>query len=253
MIQPTLLFGASFAALSAGIYFYVGLVLSRRRQASSEAGMAWHLFVIWWYGLAASNLSSAALILLGAFGITSLPLFTTITYVNLMAVCVALFGLMFYLLYLFTGNRGLLVPLIVFYFAYFFFLVYYTQARNPVGVTVERWRAALEYQNEIQSPLFAVAIILLVVPQIIGSLAYFTLYFKVKTATQKYRILLVSWSIIIWFLSLLLAGISGLSQQDWWQIVSRLIGLSASLAILMAYQPPPWIKRRFGVTAIAEG
>lgn len=253
MIQPTLLLGASFAALSAGVYFYVGHVLNRRRPASSEAGLAWHLFVIWWYGLAASNLSSAVLNLLGAFGVANLPLFTTFTYMNLLAVCVGLFGLMFYLLYLFIGNRRLLVPLIVFYVAYYFFLVYYIQARSPISVTVERWRATLEYQNEVQGPLFLIAILLLVVPQIIGSLAYFTLYFKVKTATQKYRILLVSWSIIIWFLSSLLASVSGLSQQDWWQIVSRLIGLGASLTILMAYQPPSWIKHRFGVTAIAEG
>jgi hypothetical protein len=32
-----------------------------------------------------------------------------------------------------------------------------------------------------------------------------------------------------------------------------LIGLVAALAILFAYQPPTWIKRRFGVAAIAEG
>jgi hypothetical protein len=92
----------------------------------------------------------------------------------------------------------------------------------------------------------------LVFPQIIGSLAYFTLYFRVQTVTQKYRILIVSWSIIIWFLSAFLAGISGLSKYDWWQIVSRLIALSASLAILLAYQPPVWIKRYFRVTSIAE-
>ena len=43
--------------------------------------------------------------------------------------------------------------------------------------------------------------VLLLLPQIIGSFAYFTLYFRVTDVTQKYRILLVSWSIIVWFLS----------------------------------------------------
>lgn len=253
MNQPTLLFGATLAALSAGVYFFVGRMLSRRHQASPEAGTAWHMFIVWWYGLAASSMSTAVLNLLGAFGITSLPLFTTFTLMNLFLICVALCGLMFYLLYLFTGNPRLLVSLAGFYFVYYFFLVYYIQARMPVGVMVERWRAVLEYQNQIQGPLFLVALLLLVFPQILGSLAYFMLYFQVKTVTQKYRVLLVSWSIIIWFLSTLLASLSGLAEQDWWQIVSRLIGLSASLVILMAYQPPSWVKRRFGVTAIAEG
>jgi hypothetical protein len=153
---------------------------------------------------------------------------------------------------LFTGNRRLLGPLTAFYIAYYIFLVYYVQASIPNSVTLNRWNAALEYQNQITGPLFIIALLLLLFPQIIGSLAYFTLYFRVQTASQKYRVLLVSWSILIWFLSGFLVSVGGLSQQDWWQITSRLIGLSAALAILFAYQPPTWIKRRFGVTSIAD-
>ena len=253
MIQPTLLFGATFAFLSAGIYFYVGRVLSRRRQTSSGSGMAWLMFVVWWFALSLATLSGGILSLLGAFGIIGLPLFTTITIINLLTTCVALLGLMFYLLYLYTGNTRLIWPVGLFYFGYYGMLVYFVEASDPVGVTVNRWNATLEYQNAVQGPLLLVVLLLLVLPQIIGSLAYFMLYFQVTAKTQKYRILLVSWSIIIWFASSLLAGISGLSQQDWWQIVSRLIGLGAALTILFAYQPPSWIKRRFGVAAIAEG
>jgi hypothetical protein len=238
--------------LSAAIYYYVGYVLSRRRSSTSETRLAWRLFVVWWYALAAATFSGAVLSLLGAFGIAGLALFTTITLMNLLATCVALYGLMFYLLYLFTGNRQLIVPLSLFYIAYYAFIVYFVEASNPIGVNVGRWNATLAYQNQIRGPLFLIALFLLVFPQIIGSLAYFTLYFRVKTATQKYRILLVSWSIIIWFLSAFLASISGLAQYDWWQIVSRLIGLSASLAIMLAYQPPLWVKRYFSVTSIVE-
>lgn len=95
-------------------------------------------------------------------------------------------------------------------------------------------------------------LVLLVFPQIIGGLAYFTLYFRVKDPAQKYRIALVAWSIIIWFASAFLASISGLAQFDWWQIVSRLIGLGAALATLMAYQPPGWIQHRLGRAVAAE-
>lgn len=253
MIQPTLFIGAILAFLCAGIYFYVGRVLSRRRQASAEAGLAWTMFVMWWYALAAATFSGGVLSLLGAFGIIDLALFTTITILNLLTTCVALFGLVFYLLYLYTGNRHLIEPLILFYFAYYGLLVYFILASLPVGVTVNRWSTTLEYQNIIRGPLYFVALFLLVFPQIIASLAYFMLFFQVKATTQKYRILLVSWSIILWFASSFLASVSGLAQQDWWQIVSRLIGLGAALTILFAYQPPAWIKRRFGVAAIAEG
>ena len=253
MLQPTLIFGAIFAFLSAGIYFYVGVVLSRRHQTSSGTGMAWLMFVSWWYALALATFLGGLLSLLGAFGIVNLPLFTTINLLSLLTICVALMGLMYYLMYLYTGNGSLIWPIGIFYFLYYGFLVYFIEASDPVGVTVNRWNTSLEYQNDIRGPLFGVALVLLVFPQILASLAYFILYFRVKAPTQRYRILLVSWSIFIWFMSSFLASISGLSEQDWWQIVSRLIGLTASLTILIAYQPPSWIKRRFGVAAIAEG
>lgn len=252
MIQPTLLFGAALSILSAVIYFYVGRVLSRRRVANPDARLAWTVFVVWWYALASSTLIGAVLSLLGAFNIAGLPLFVTLTQVNLLAICIALFGLMYYLIYLFSGSQRLLVPLIVFYVAYYILVIYYVQASMPVGVSIGRWSAALEYEQPARGPLFLVVLVLLIFPQVIGSLAYFTLYFRVKTATQKYRILLVSWSILIWFLSAFLASIAGLGQQDWWQVTSRLIALTASLAILLAYDPLPWIRRHLGVTSIVE-
>ena len=252
MFQLTLLFVALLSMLCSGIYFYVGHVLMQRRSSTPDSRLAWRLFVTWWYALAVATFFSALLNLLGAFGITNLALFVTITLMNLLATSVALYGLMFYLLYVFTGNRKLLFPLSAFYVLYYALLVYYVQASVPAEVTIERWRTVIEYQNQIRGPFFLLLLLLLVFPQIIGSLAYFMLYFRVEVVTQKYRILLVSWSIIIWFLSAFLASISGLGQYDWWQIVSRLIGLGAALSILFAYQPPAWVKQRFRVASVAE-
>jgi hypothetical protein len=252
MLQPTLIIGTVFSLASAGIYFYVGHSLSRRHVASQEARLAWNLFVVWWYALAGTTLAGGMLSLLGAMGITDLALFMTFTQINLLAICVALYGLVYYLLYLFTGSRKTLAPLTIFYIVYYVLLTYYINFLKPSGVLVGKWSTTLQYQQSITGPFFTVVLILLVVPQIIGAAAYFTLYFRVKEATQKYRVAIVSWSIIIWFLSALIASISGLSQYDWWQIVSRLIGLGATLAILMAYRPIPWIKQRLGVASIAE-
>ncbi len=94
--------------------------------------------------------------------------------------------------------------------------------------------------------------ILLLVPQIMGSIAYFTLYFRVTDMTQKYRILLVSGSIIVWFLSPYAALAGGLAQHDWWQLASRFIGLAAALTILMAYLPPRWLKQRYGIISLSD-
>ena len=250
--QPTLLFSALFAATTAGIYSYVGWRLSKRVISSAEARLAWGSFTVWWYGLAAITLIGGFLRLFGAFGLTSLPLFVTATYLNILITCIALWGLFYYLIYLFTGNRRSLVPLGLFYMIYYVLLVYYITASIPGHVDVGRWSTTLVYRAPLTGAFFVIILVFLLLPQIVGGLAYFTLYFRVSDVTQKYRILLVSSSIVVWFLSPLIALAGGLGQQDWWQLMSRFIGLAAALTILMAYLPPRWLKQRYGIISLND-
>jgi hypothetical protein len=251
-IHSTLIFSALFALLSASIYAYVGWRLSKRLISSSESRLAWQSFTIWWYGLAITTLIGGLLNLFGALGLTILPLFVTATYINLLIICLALWGLLYYLIYLFTGNSRLLMPLAICYIIYYVLLVYYITASVPESINVDRWRTTLAYHTSLTGPFFVVLIVLLLLPQIIGGFAYFTLYFRVTEATQKYRILLVSWSIIVWFLSPFAALAGGLAEQDWWQLASRMIGLGAALTILIAYLPPRWLKQRYGIISLSD-
>ena len=251
-IQSTLTFSALFAVVAASIYTYVGWRLSKRIVSSSEARIAWQSFTMWWYGVAATTLIGGLLNLFGALGLTILPLFVTATYINLQVSCLALLGLFYYLIYLFTGNSQWLKPLAILYMVYYILLVYFVTASNPVNVTLEPWNTELAYGTPLTGPFIVILIILLFVSQIIGGLAYFTLYFRVTDVTQKYRILLVSWSIIIWFLSPFVGLAAGLEGQEWWQIANRLIGLAAALTILMAYLPPRWLRQRYGIISLPD-
>ena len=251
-IQSTLLLSAHFALVAASLYSYVGWRLSKRMISSSEARLAWHSFTEWWYGLAAITLIGGFQNLFGALGLTILPLFVTATYINILVICIALWGILYYLIFLFTGNKRLLVPLAIFYIIYYVLLVYYITASVPENISVDRWRTAVDYSAPLTGPFLVILAVLLLLPQIIGSIAYFTLYFRVSDVTQKYRILLVSGSIIVWFLSPFAALAGGLAQQDWWQLASRLIGLAAPLIILMAYLPPHWLKQRYGIISLAD-
>src|SRR5258706_374485 len=251
-IQFTLVISTFFALLAAGTYAYIGRWLSKRAISSSEARLAWQAFTIWWFALAITTLVGGFQNLLGALGRTDLVLFITASYVNILVPCIALWGLVYYLISLFTGNSRSLVPLTIFYMIYYVFLVYYVTASMPNNVEVSRWNTTLAYRNTLTGPFFVILVVLLLLPQIIGGLAYFTLYFRVSDATQKYRVLLVSWSIILWFISPVVALAGGLSEHDWWQLVSRLIGLGAALAILMAYLPPRWLKQRYGLISLGD-
>jgi hypothetical protein len=238
--------------VSAVIYGYVGWRLRQRVVASVDGRLAWRLLRVWWYGLAGTTLATGLTSLLGAAGLTSLPVFVVLTYFNLLLICIALWGLLYYLVYLFTGSRRWLVPLTLFYIAYAGFLTYYITVSDPIRVEAGHWTTTIVYRHTVTGPLVVFVLVLLVFPQILGAVAYFTLFFRAKGATQRYRILLVSWSIIIWFGSAFAASAAGLAQYDWWQIASRIIGLGAALAILIAYLPPAWLKRRYGLVAISD-
>ena len=252
MFQITHLISALFSIASAAIYGYVAARQRQRTVSNPGARLAWKLFGLWWYCLAATTLVSGLLHSLGAFNIVSLPLFIALTHVNILLICIALWGLLYYLVYLFTGSQRFLVPLTIFYVLYYVLLVYYITASDPAHVEITRWTTRLVYADPITGPFFSLVLVLLVFPQILASLAYFTLFFRVREATQRYRVLLVSWCIILWFGSAFVASVTGLSQEDWWQILSRLIGLGAALGILCAYFPPGIIRRRFGIASIAE-
>jgi hypothetical protein len=167
-------------------------------------------------------------------------------------ICLALLGLFYYLIFLFTGNSRWLKPLAILYTIYYILLVYIVTASNPVSVKLEPWNTTLSYEIPLMGPFVVLLVVLLYVSQIIGGFAYFTLYFRMSDPTQKYRILLVSWSIIIWFLSPFIAVAGGLTEQDWWQLVSRLIGLAAALTIIMAYLPPRWLKERYRIVSLRD-
>lgn len=246
------MFSAFFAVTAAVIYAYVGWRLGKRVITSSEGQLAWGAFTIWWYGLAVTTLIGGFQNLLGAIGITNLSLFVTATYVNIFPACIALWGLLYYLLYLFTGNRRSFLPLTLFYIIYYILLVYYTTASIPEGVEVGRWSTTLIYRTPLTGPFFVILAVLLLFPQIIGSIAYFTIYFRVTDATQRYRILLVSGSILVWLLSPYVALAGGIAQNDWWHLASRFIGLAASLTVLMAYLPPYWLKQRYGLLSLSD-
>ena len=251
-IQSTLLFSALFALAAAGIYAYVGWRLGKRVIPSSDAKLAWVSFTVWWYGLAIITLLGGLQNLFGALGLTDLPLFVTAAHLNIQIICIALLGLLYYLIYLYTGKRNSLAWLAIFYGVFYILLLYFINASSPDGVTMERWNVGIAYDNAPSGTFIILLVVLLILPPIIGGFAYFMLYFRVTEITQKYRIFLVSWSIILWFLSPVVAMASGLSQQDWWEFASRLIGLAAAATILTAYLPPRWLKRRYGIISLSD-
>jgi hypothetical protein len=249
-MSENVLLSEGLRLLTVGLCFFIAAQLRSRKLTDSGDKLAWTAFRVWWWGLGATTLVSLLNVIFPVLGLSDLALYVVLAQINILLISIALWGLLFYLVYLYTGKRNLALPIAIFYSLFFILLVAYVLWLQPIGLTVEEGRAVVQYANEI-SPAYTLALILLIlVPQLLAGLAYFTLYFRVRERAQKYRVLLVSISIFVWFGSPLLASMLSFNDLSWWPFASRLITLLSALVIYWAYYPPGFIQNRLGVQPI---
>jgi hypothetical protein len=243
MSQGTLLFAASTAAASALVYGLVGFQFARR-SVSEEAKEAQYGFAVWWGGLGALTFLGAIPTLMAAFGVTHFVFHIVVTYVALWVLCLALGGLLYYLVFVFTGSRVWLWPILGGYLALYLWLLFVISSANPVGVDVETWSTTLDYETPIADSVTSILLLVLIVPAIVGALGYLSLAFRLKAPEARFRAVAVPVVLIAWLGSSLVASALDLNENQWWPFISRFIGLFAAVLIYFAYDMPAWLQAR---------
>lgn len=239
-MSATLIASTVLRLVAAAVFVYIGYRMAQRVGRERSGGPGWS-FVVWWGGVAGFILTGAIASLASIAGVTALGVFITWRVLSFLALCVGIIGLLYYLFYLYTGRRGSLVPVAVFYTAVFVALMVQVFTSGPFGVDVQRWRVDLVYESPLGGTYYLL-LALLILPTTVGAMAYFALFFRTQDRLMRLRIALVSWSIAIWGLSSLLARIA---ENDLWQMFTRAgIGLLAALVILFAYEPPARVRER---------
>ncbi len=251
MTATTLVASGLISLAMASVYAYVGVRLTQR-EVAVEARHAVYMFGLWWFALAGLTGLTTARTLLAAAGIVHLGLFVVVTYVNLFLLAIALLGLVYYLVYLFSGRHDTLAPVTACYLVFFFLLAATVSSATPVGVDVTGWDASLTFEAPPTGTVIQAVLLLFLGPPLVGALAYMSQLFRVEDRTQRYRIGLVSASIVLWFGSAYGVSLLGAGDALWWTIGSKLIGLGAALTILAAYLPPGWIRERLGVEPLGH-
>lgn len=244
--------------LSAALYAFIGFSLGKKSFADSSDAFAWRAFRYWWFGMAINTMINATSIIVLAAGVDALPLFIVFSITSTLAASVALWGLLTYLVYVFTGKTARWLT--YFYIAFALFLFYSIYSFQPTGVTLGAWQTSIQYAN---TPTGAVALIyaiffllLIAVPPVVGSIGMFMLYFRVKERSAKYRALLVPLGIFALFGLAYLIPLAlypfGVRTGDlpWWPLTIRLIGLLALVVIYWAYYPPAFVQKRFKVSTV---
>jgi hypothetical protein len=234
-MEPTLAASILFSAFSGVVFVLVGHVI-HRRPVSRELRPPRNAFVAWWYGLGAYTLAGGLLNLAAPWLEPRIDLYVSLTVLLYLWICVALWGLMYYLMFLFTDSDRLRWPLAVGYLAYFWLLVYYVLHSGPSHLATGDWAVRLQYERPADGgPLVLALLAFGLVPPMLAALGYLSLVFRVEDEVQRKRILLVSLSILLWFTSGFVGTSPALEESLSWQVTSRLIGLGAAAMIYYAY------------------
>jgi hypothetical protein len=243
MVETTLaIAGASTLAVSI-VYGYVGLRLSRKTERAGRNGTAMRFFSLWWLTTAANQAMGGMLYVAAAFGSTDVTIQLTYVYLQRLLLAVSLVGLMYYLLFLQTG-RSYLVPLAFVYGFYFASQLYVINIREAIGVEHFGWRTDIVWVHE-EPALLRIVLLLIVVPPILGALMMLRIYRRVETPTRRFRVAMIGGGFVLWWTIAIVAGQGMTFDVGWLQALNRVVGIGVALGILLAYEPLPWMQRRF--------
>lgn len=234
--------------VAVGIYFFLGWKFYRR-QVAPEYRLPVVQFSIFWLAFALVTFVSGVESSLASFATPMLPLVVSLYYLEILGSCVVLWGLVGYLVHLYTG-RAYLLPISALYALLYVLLLYFITASDPDAVTVMLGAVGIQYATPVGGPILAVLVLLLVIPEFLGAILYFTLFFRTHDRTSRYRIGLVSWGLIAFF-GIGLFNIGGrLGGGVAAVTLAAVLSIVPSLVILIAYYPPRFVRERLGVSGI---
>lgn len=238
--------GLEAVRLAASVVYVIVATLILRRPVDPEARPAQYGFATWWLGVAALGVASVPSGLGWNVAESGVLAWRAWVYFVFGVVFLALAGLVYYLLYLYTGRRRLWRAVLLFYVLLAAYMVYLVEGFGPY-VGVQEGTTTVLFERE-HPPLAALAFSLgLSLPPLAAALAYFLLLFRLDDRESRYRIMLVSGGLGLWFLYSVLATlfrfITDTDPTYLSTVVGQLFGLLAAVLVLLAFAPPRPVRR----------
>lgn len=237
MVDWTLVASSLVASIASGCFLSVALTL-REHRTSDEAREAITLFSTWWMALSVYAVVGGTIDLSAALGLEPFDLFVLFRYMQMFALAIGIWGLMYYLAYVLTGHRRYLPLLAVVFAVYYGALVFVITMGQPSDVHVRAWATQLIFETPLVDALTAT--LLLVLPPVVAAGTYLFLYFRAHQPTQRFRITLVSAGTLAWCASLVAR------EASWTAALPALLALVSAWGISWAYHPPTWVRRKLG-------
>ena len=233
---------AGYAFATAALFMFVGRKAGRPDAQGSDL-LALSMFRVWWLGVAIFLFIGGLLSLLDGQGLAGGPLGFSVAVLSMLAVCVAVWGLVFYVTYLYTGKTKSFLLGLTFYAVIFGGMVF-ALASDATGMELAAWHQSVVRLAILTGPLLSGIIVAFLIPALVALAGYAGLYRRVKSPAQRFRLGLSIGSLIIWFGLAILAWAGGFADSLPWVYLGRLLALAAALGVLIAYRPPRWVAQR---------
>ena len=239
------LFASGLVSLTAFVFLiWVGWAVGRRPASTPGARLAGSTFAAWWYALAASSAVSGIGAVATALGDPPVSLLTGLQFLNVAAICMGLAGLLYYLVFLYSGRSGHFWPLAIAYSLFAAGLVRAMVGWGPVAVVATRYDASVVYADPGSEASVLVLLLVLVGPQLLASLALFLLATRLPHSASRVRLLVVAAAIFAWFGSVFAGEAVGLSGNDAWEVLQLWIPVLVGASVLLVHRPPSWLEKR---------
>jgi hypothetical protein len=230
----------------AAVYLYIGYRLSQRR-VSAGSRLASYQFSLWWGGLGITVALGGIELALAIAGALPFALALTFYFFTDLVDCFFLWGLVGFLVYVYTG-RYHLIELTLFYAVFYFTVVYFVFLRVPSSVVLVAGQPALAYSVAPVPVLELVIILGLLGPEIVGAILYLSLLRRTDDPARRFRIWMVGGGILLWWVLEVFLP----SSTPGWALARGILTVVPGLMSLIAFYPPEWAQRRFGVQAEAR-
>ena len=252
-MEPVTIVVAALNLAASIVYGYVGrLIIGRRLEG--PAAVASKLFGVWWISLAIVSVLGFIPIIGGVLQIGEVAFYLAYLQLVILIIVIAIWALVYYLVFLLTGKSSLFTPIAIYFGLVWVLFIYAIATIHYSAVDFTASGAVLHPDSQIARPVALALSVTLIAPPLVAALGYFRLFFRVKGATPRYRIGLVSITFVLWFLSSAVGSAlpAGTTQTIPWRIFTGLLGVAAAIAILFAYRPPAWVRRKYGIEAVDE-
>lgn len=236
-MTTSLLVSAALSLAAAAIFARAGYLLMVRHAATADDRLASAMFGIWWLGLAANSTFTATTKAMAALRHLRLPMAIALQFLSLTAVCIALWALLYYMTFLFTGNRAFFWPLAILYTGFDAWLLQAVASWGPAALHISGWQVSLVYGDPARGSALILLGALLLGPQILTALALYGLSVRLPRGAPRRRVIVVATGILFWFGSALTGSATGIHSSEMWSALQQVIGMGVATAILLVYRP----------------